>query len=365
MRFSVGGSAKMAPREVVFAILFAILVSSCMVEGQAARAKVIVDTDVGIDDAFALGMLLAADQRQEIEIVAITTVLGNTGVRNVSRNVLKILQTANRLDIPVYEGAAFSLELTNNNDSYFGYDGFGDIEYPNPPGDEFLQPVPAVLGLLELTKTHLGEINLLLLGPLTNYALAIRTVPEYAARLASVWVLGGSMIGKGNMQPGVEFNFWVDPLAAFITFSPPVHPPNLVQLVPLEMTMEAATTIDWRINVLGALPGKVMALLNAAEEQFWPRSDMWVCSDLVLAAAFLQRSTLVLKTRPSFIGVEVHGLHLAGATFVDYNEPGNEPNVEAIQVVDAEAFKTVVLDYFGGLNFCNNFATDGIFCHAK
>jgi hypothetical protein len=60
------------------------------------------------------------------------------------------------LQIPVFEGAAFSLELTNNNDSYFGYDGFGDIEYANPPGDDILQPTPAVLGLLELSKIHQG-----------------------------------------------------------------------------------------------------------------------------------------------------------------------------------------------------------------
>lgn len=40
-------------------------------------------------------------------------------------------------------------------------------------------------------------------------------------------------------------------------------------------------------------------------------------------------------------------MHLAGATFVDYAEPsGNAPNVDAIQAVDLEAFKAVILDYF-------------------
>jgi inosine-uridine nucleoside N-ribohydrolase len=61
------------------------------------------------------------------------------------------------IQIPVFEGAAFALEVTNNNDSYFGYDGFGDVEYLNPPGDENLQPTPAVLGLLELSKMHPGD----------------------------------------------------------------------------------------------------------------------------------------------------------------------------------------------------------------
>jgi inosine-uridine nucleoside N-ribohydrolase len=45
--------------------------------------------------------------------------------------------------------------------------------------------------------------------------------------------------------------------------------------------------------------------------------------------------------------VEVHGMRLAGATFVDYAEPsGNAPNVDAIKAVDLEAFKAVILDYF-------------------
>jgi inosine-uridine nucleoside N-ribohydrolase len=76
-----------------------VLVNLIRVNGQISRPKVVVDSDAGIDDAFALAMLLAADKRQEIEIIAITTVLGNTGVRNVSRNVLKILQTSDRLDV--------------------------------------------------------------------------------------------------------------------------------------------------------------------------------------------------------------------------------------------------------------------------
>jgi len=54
----------------------------------------------------------------------------------------------------------------------------------------------------------------------------------------------------GNMQPGVEFNFWVDPLAAFVTFSPPVHTTNLIQLIPLETTLEAATTIVSALDLL-------------------------------------------------------------------------------------------------------------------
>jgi hypothetical protein len=56
---------------------------------------------------------------------------------------------------------------------------------------------------------------------------------------------------------------------------------------------------DWRINVLGRVPGAVMDLLNAIEQKFWSRSDKWECSDLVLAACFLQK-TLILQVSDAF-----------------------------------------------------------------
>jgi inosine-uridine nucleoside N-ribohydrolase len=64
--------------------------------------KLIIDTDAGVDDAVALFLALAYEARQlnsNIRIMAITCVFGNTDVNNVAQNVLKILKTANRLDV--------------------------------------------------------------------------------------------------------------------------------------------------------------------------------------------------------------------------------------------------------------------------
>jgi inosine-uridine nucleoside N-ribohydrolase len=65
------------------------------------RQKIIIDTDAGVDDAFAIAMLLTAETFNEVDILAITTVSGNTDCRNVSLNVLKILDTAGRLDVSI------------------------------------------------------------------------------------------------------------------------------------------------------------------------------------------------------------------------------------------------------------------------
>lgn len=50
-----------------------------------ARRKLIVDTDPGIDDAFALA-IAAQTMREEIEIVGVTTMFGNVRRDEATRN---------------------------------------------------------------------------------------------------------------------------------------------------------------------------------------------------------------------------------------------------------------------------------------
>jgi hypothetical protein len=64
--------------------------------------KLVIDTDAGVDDAVALFLALGYEAKQmnsNTRIMAITCVFGNTAVNNVALNVLKVLKTANRLDV--------------------------------------------------------------------------------------------------------------------------------------------------------------------------------------------------------------------------------------------------------------------------
>jgi inosine-uridine nucleoside N-ribohydrolase len=63
------------------------------------RRKIVIDTDAGLDDAQAILMALASDN---VDVVAITTVLGNTTAPQVANNVLRILKMADRLDVSNY-----------------------------------------------------------------------------------------------------------------------------------------------------------------------------------------------------------------------------------------------------------------------
>lgn len=61
---------------------------------------VIFDTDMGPDDAWALQMILKSEKvLKNIKVLAVTTVHGNTIVKNVIKNAYRILDGLNRTDV--------------------------------------------------------------------------------------------------------------------------------------------------------------------------------------------------------------------------------------------------------------------------
>ncbi|SVC79935.1 uncharacterized protein METZ01_LOCUS332789, partial [marine metagenome] len=65
--------------------------------------RIIIDTDPGIDDAAAILMALASP---ELSVEAVTTIFGNGPVDMCTVNARRVLSSAGRTDIPVYQGAA-------------------------------------------------------------------------------------------------------------------------------------------------------------------------------------------------------------------------------------------------------------------
>ena len=81
-----------------------------------AKKKIIIDCDAGIDDAQAILLALSA---QDVEVIAITCVAGNTPIDKVCVNVLKVLELCNRTDIPVFKGASGPLLGKNSRFYYY------------------------------------------------------------------------------------------------------------------------------------------------------------------------------------------------------------------------------------------------------
>lgn len=171
--------------------------------------KWIIDTDAGIDDAMALLVALASN----VEIVAITTVAGNTTERNVYRNVLEILRITGK-EIPVYRGATRPLLNQLKTCEFHGGDGLNNYWETHTDNFQDIQTEHAVSAILRLSKSD--DINIICLGPLTN--LAIAYLQDESLKFASIHLMGGTINAAGNTTALGEFNIYQDPEAAYIVF---------------------------------------------------------------------------------------------------------------------------------------------------
>ena len=70
------------------------------------KRKYIIDTDPGHDDAMAIMLAI----KSGLDIVAITTVAGNSNIKNTTKNAEYILELLGRIDIPIYSGSEVPLK---------------------------------------------------------------------------------------------------------------------------------------------------------------------------------------------------------------------------------------------------------------
>lgn len=171
--------------------------------------KVIYDGDPGHDDAMAI-IMAAGDPH--IDLLAVTTVAGNTTLENTIKNALMIMDLM-KLDIPVVPGCAKPLlKKLQTAPMVHGQSGFEGPEHFVP-----LRQASKEHAADFLIRTFMesdGDINLVAAGPLTNIALAMTREPGICDKIKQIVFMGGGRYG--NITGAAEFNFWVDPEAAKI-----------------------------------------------------------------------------------------------------------------------------------------------------
>ncbi|MCP4363397.1 MAG: nucleoside hydrolase [Chloroflexi bacterium] len=179
--------------------------------------NILIDTDTGVDDAIAIAWLLT-QSFYETDIIGISAVAGNTTVDNAANNVMSLLHTLQRTDIPVAVGAAkpFCHPLARANKLIHGPDGLWGAGHSHPYEVNLL-PHNVARFYRELVNRHPGS-TLLALGPLTNLALAVNQYPDVMRQFGQIVILGGAW-SEGSMTPVSDYNFWQDPEAADVVFS--------------------------------------------------------------------------------------------------------------------------------------------------
>lgn len=195
--------------------------------------KIIIDTDIGVDDALAISYAA-----YHCKIIGITTVFGNVSAEQAVKNARLFTKIIGH-EIPIYRGMSrpLVLEPTPVNKSIHGEDGLGGI-FDNPFDGKAND---AISFMVDAIMNHPREITLLPIGPLTNIASALNLEPEIADKVKQVIIMGGAFGTKGNqgnVTPLSEFNIWKDPHAADQVLSSKLP----VTMIPLDVTHKVLVT---------------------------------------------------------------------------------------------------------------------------
>ncbi|KAH8039227.1 hypothetical protein HPB51_005473 [Rhipicephalus microplus] len=271
----------------------------------------IIDTDVGVDDALAI--LLALANPAKCKVLAITCVAGNVELSKVYTNVLRILNHRKQLQIPVYQGCNRPLvQKTMHCTVFHGQDGLGGASDKwLLPTDDLDTPLEhASVAMVDMVQKHPGALTLVALGPLTNVALAQRLDPTFLSNLKELVIMGGTFEGRGNETPTGEFNFTFDPEAASVVLS---EAECKTRIVTYEPCQDHVLDWDWFENWVGG-PSTTAQLVRAMTEhpaqrqrEVLQRQGFMSC-DLITMASVLEPS-LVTQSERHPAWVELHWSH--------------------------------------------------------
>jgi len=201
--------------------------------------KVMMDCDVGVDDALAL---ILAFHSPELDVKAVTGVNGNVPLEQVFENIQKVLSLIHPKHKPlIAKGADQPLKgKTIYAHSVHGKDGLGGAKIDRREGEEGWQLFPGHADELitKMARQYPDEMTLIATAPLTNLALAIQKDSEGMGKLKEIVIMGGAVRIRGNITPYAEFNIFSDPLAAKIVLESGLP----ITLVPLDVTHQVSLT---------------------------------------------------------------------------------------------------------------------------
>ncbi|MBL4646910.1 MAG: nucleoside hydrolase [Rhizobiales bacterium] len=230
----------------------------------SAQRSIIIDTDPGQDDAFAILLALASP---ELDVLGVTAVAGNVPLALTQRNIRVVCELAGRRDMPTFAGAVRPLvRPLVTAEHVHGKTGLDGADLPEPT--MVLQSQHAVDFIVEtIMNRPEGEVTMCTLGPLTNLALAIIKEPKIVPRIRELVMMGGGCFEGGNITAAAEFNIYVDPHAAQIVMESGMP----ITMIPLDCTHKALTSAQ-RIGAFRAL-GTQIGEACAGWMEFFERFD--------------------------------------------------------------------------------------------
>ncbi len=252
---------------------------------------VLIDTDMGIDDAAAVSLALASEP---LDVRAIVGVGGNVGVSQVVANIGRLLKALSPPHCPIV-GAGLDQPGSGLNDrrELHGQDGLGDCDLA---ADEALKAADFREVYRQAVEGAHGELVVLALGPLTNLAAILAESPDRTQRIKHVYISGGAVWARGDIKGVSEFNFHRDAVAAAAVLSSGLP----ITVTPLDVTSLVQVDVSHvaRMAASGYRTGEIIAKLlrYRLERDTPPGRGKTYIHDVVTIGGLLW-SDLFLKTR--------------------------------------------------------------------
>jgi purine nucleosidase len=297
------------------------------------KRKFIFDSDGGVDDAQALILLVANGLVPDL----ITTVFGNVGLDQATTNLLATLAML-KVDVPVHSGADRPLTQPIIDAKYVhGDDGLGGARRPES------QALPASKdGIGELRRAFgdaaaKGEkVDILMIGPLTNLALALRLEPSIVDGIGTLTIMGGNVYGRGNTTPAAEFNIYADPEAAHIVLTAGVET-VVIPWEPCTTHYMEGERVDALFDGIPSAPmrdfNKALAAHARHNSVSRGNPDRFLYVDPLAAAVVLDPS-MVKKSILASSSVELSAGLTRGMTLVDPSGHLGTPKITFVEEVD-------------------------------
>lgn len=284
--------------------------------------KMFIDCDPGVDDSIAI---LFALNRPDVEVVGISTSVGNTTAARGAENALRLIKLAGKEgQIPVCVGAEKPLvgEVDGFPDFIHGTNGTGEVELPQTSQKAVDMSVEDFI--YQYACKYEGELVLVSLGRMTNLAATMAKYPDFPKKIRRVVAMGGAVYSHGNVQPQVEANIGGDPEAADIA----VQGDWDMTMVGLDVTLKThLTRVDVDKLVRWCLPEKkpmvefiseeLKHYMNGSRTQNYTMEYSPLHDPLAMVVAV---DPSVVNTRKMVTRIECGGTWCRGKVVVDLRE---------------------------------------------
>lgn len=306
------------------------------------KLKILIDTDPGVDDAFALFWLMSLAKQGFAEIDSVTTIGGNVIPQKTFLNASKTLTLGGFEQVEIARAARPDYKcLGAGSEEIFGDDGLGGLaaELPESPHN-YDEARKADDMIIEKLNAAPGEITIVSIGPLTNLAAAEEKSPGILAKAKEVVIMGGVFDYHGNVTSHAEFNIHCDPNSAQTVF----ESRDDTIIFPLDSSHQILVTEEQGNSILEANPTSKIAQFIKKFNDFMTLSTLssrdseGVRGFLVhdaSALVYLFYPETLIHARRAKVNVETQGKFSVGQTLID-NRHFAKPGANAWVILDVD-----------------------------